>query len=178
MNVAFAIPFSSSVRLSEDVAALEDGAGSDESAAIGPDFGTLASCSSNSAPLDANHRAGIYPSDPSKRLLRSMGVDEELVRIVEEGMDGDSEEKVAEEESDEEKFAEEESDEEKFAEEESDEEIVVEASDGAEDKIVEKIAAAEDNMAAAEDVLKKLEHAKVAQKILRALKTMLKVKVG
>jgi hypothetical protein len=97
-----------------------------------------------------------------------MGVDEELVRIVEEGMDGDSEEKVAEEESDEEKFAEE----------ESDEEIVVEASDGAEDKIVEKIAAAEDNMAAAEDVLKELEHAKVAQKILRALKTMLKVKVG
>jgi hypothetical protein len=168
MNVAVAIPFSSSVRPSEDGAALEDGAGSDESAAIGPDFGTLASCSSNSAPLDANHRAGIYPSDPSKRLLRSMGVDEELVRIVEEGMDGDSEEKVAEDDSDEEKVAEQ----------DSDEEIVVEASDGAEDKIVEEIAAAEDDMAAAEEVLKKLEHAKVAQKILRALNTMLKVKVG
>jgi hypothetical protein len=97
-----------------------------------------------------------------------MGVDEELVRIVEEGMDGDSEEKVAEDDSDEEKVAEE----------DSDEEIVVEASDGAEDKIVEEIAAAEDDMAAAEGVLKKLEHAKVAQKILRALNTMLKVKVG
>jgi hypothetical protein len=97
-----------------------------------------------------------------------MWVDEELVRIVEEGMNGDSEEKVAEDDSDEEKVAEE----------DSDEEIVVEASDGAEDKIVEEIAAAEDNMAAAEDVLKKLEHAKVAPKILRALNTMLKVKVG